>query len=96
MSEATDWTDHVSLFTMTTHNVSDAETHLSRLIDAALDGEDIILTRAGEPHVRLVPITTPAPRELGFVHVSTPDDRFDPLTEDELAAGRNQLHQHHD
>ena len=33
----------------------EAKTHLSRLVERALEGEEIILTRRGEPAVRLVP-----------------------------------------
>ena len=71
---------------MTTHNVADAKTHLSRLLDAALAGEDVILARAGTPLVRLVPVTAPTTRTLGFLRLAMPDTRFDPLDEDELAA----------
>jgi prevent-host-death family protein len=33
----------------------DAKTNLSRLVERALAGEEIVLTRRGEPAVRLVP-----------------------------------------
>jgi antitoxin (DNA-binding transcriptional repressor) of toxin-antitoxin stability system len=33
----------------------EAKTQLSRLVERALDGEEIVLTRRGEPAVRLVP-----------------------------------------
>jgi prevent-host-death family protein len=33
----------------------DAKTHLSQLVERALAGEEIVLTRRGEPAVRLVP-----------------------------------------
>jgi prevent-host-death family protein len=33
----------------------EAKTHLSRLVERALEGEEIVLTRRGEPAVRLVP-----------------------------------------
>ena len=33
----------------------EAKTLLSRLVERALDGEEIVLTRRGEPAVRLVP-----------------------------------------
>lgn len=33
----------------------DAKTHLSQLVERALGGEEIVLTRRGEPAVRLVP-----------------------------------------
>jgi prevent-host-death family protein len=35
-------------------NVHEAKTHLSRLIDRAAAGEEIIIARAGKPVVRLV------------------------------------------
>jgi prevent-host-death family protein len=37
-------------------NIYAAKTHLSRLIDAALRGEDVVIARDNEPVVRLVPI----------------------------------------
>lgn len=43
-------------------NLHYAKTHLSRLVDEALAGEDVVLARAGTPVVRLVPIE-PAKRE---------------------------------
>ena len=41
---------------MTTANVHQAKTNLSKLIDAALRGEDVIIARDGVPAVRLVPV----------------------------------------
>ncbi|CAN5294011.1 hypothetical protein BH23ACT9_BH23ACT9_06870 [soil metagenome] len=70
------------------HNVAEAKAQLSRLLDAALAGEEVILARAGTPLVRLVPITPPASRELGFLPMAMPDERFDVLDvldEDDLA-----------
>ena len=52
----------------TQFNVLEAKTQLSRLLDRAEAGEDIIIARAGHPVVRLTPITTrtlDAPRVLG-------------------------------
>jgi prevent-host-death family protein len=40
-------------------NMHEAKTNLSRLVERALAGEDIILARAGEPLVRLVPVVQP-------------------------------------
>lgn len=71
---------------MTMHNVADAKTHLSQLLDAAMKGEDVILARAGKPLVRLVPVTAPAARTLGFLDLPMPDERFDSLDGAELAA----------
>ncbi len=80
---------HVSLTNVTrSYNVAEAKAQLSRLLDAALAGEEVIIARAGRPLVRLVPVTPPASRELGFLPLSTPIERFDPLADDELAAWR--------
>jgi prevent-host-death family protein len=38
-------------------NIQAAKTHLSRLVEAAVQGEEIILAKAGKPMVRLVPYT---------------------------------------
>lgn len=52
---------------MQTSNLHQAKTHLSRLVDAALTGEEVIIARAGIPLVRLVPVTPPKrPRQLGL------------------------------
>lgn len=68
---------------MTIHNVAEAKAQLSRLLDAALAGEEVIVARAGRPLVRLVPLSTPPDRELGFLPMDVPDDVFAPLTGDE-------------
>lgn len=47
-------------------NVQEAKTHLSRLIDAAAAGEEIILGKHGKPLVRLSSYTALSqPRRLG-------------------------------
>lgn len=38
---------------MATYSVADAKNHLPRLIDEALDGEDVVITRHGKPVVEL-------------------------------------------
>jgi prevent-host-death family protein len=40
---------------MKTVNLHAAKTHLSRLVDA-VSGEDIVIAKAGQPLVRLVPV----------------------------------------
>ncbi len=67
-----------------TVNLYDAKTQLSRLVDRAAAGEDIIIARAGKPIVRLVPIEPVGPRMPGLLKgLIVPDALFDPLTEDE-------------
>lgn len=47
-------------------NVQEAKTHLSRLIDAAAEGEEIILGKHGKPMARLSSFAAPSePRRLG-------------------------------
>ncbi|MCG7363908.1 type II toxin-antitoxin system Phd/YefM family antitoxin [Roseomonas sp. ACRSG] len=41
---------------MQTVNIHAAKTHLSRLVDAAAAGEEILIARAGRPVARLVPL----------------------------------------
>ncbi len=69
-----------------TFNVHEAKTHLSRLLEEAVAGEDIVIAKAGKPKVRLVPVEEPPNRELGFMKgISLPDSFFfDPLPEEEL------------
>jgi prevent-host-death family protein len=45
-----------------TVNVHEAKTQFSRLIDAAHAGETILVAKAGNPLVRLVPLETDRPR----------------------------------
>ena len=49
-------------------NLHDAKTHLSRYVDQALAGEEVVIARAGKPLVKLVPLETQvAPRRGGFL-----------------------------
>ena len=51
---------------MKTVNIQEAKTHLSRLVEEAVAGEEIIIAKAGRPYVKLVPcLPERAPRELG-------------------------------
>jgi prevent-host-death family protein len=46
-------------------NLHAAKTHLSRLVDEAVHGEEIVIAKAGKPVVRLVPVATKR-RRTGF------------------------------
>jgi prevent-host-death family protein len=47
-------------------NVHQAKTHLSRLLRQVEQGEEVVISRAGKPLARLVPVNEPRrPRELG-------------------------------
>ena len=41
---------------MKTVNLHAAKTHLSRLVDEAAAGEEVVIAKAGKPMVRLVPL----------------------------------------
>jgi prevent-host-death family protein len=71
-------------------NVYEAKTQLSRLIDRAVAGEDVVISRAGTPMVRLVPVAAPPARRApgsarGQIRMA-PD--FDDLPEEVAAAFR--------
>jgi prevent-host-death family protein len=47
-------------------NIHEAKTHLSRLVDRAAAGEEIVIARAGKPVAKLVAFAARSPdRELG-------------------------------
>lgn len=46
---------------MTIVNIHQAKTHFSKLVDAVMLGEEIIIAKAGKPAAKLVPITTEKP-----------------------------------
>lgn len=71
---------------MTTVNIHDAKTHLSRLLDRVRAGEEIVIAKAGKPIARLVPAEAATPRKPGLAEGRVTDDFFEPLPEDELAA----------
>jgi prevent-host-death family protein len=53
---------------MTVRNVSQAKAELSALLVAAENGEDVVISRAGKPIARLVPIKVLSePRKLGVL-----------------------------
>jgi antitoxin (DNA-binding transcriptional repressor) of toxin-antitoxin stability system len=53
---------------MDSFNPYDAKTQLSRLVDRAAAGEEIIIAKAGRPVARLVPMgAATQPRPLGFM-----------------------------
>lgn len=72
---------------MATITVHKAKTQLSRLIEKACEGEEIIIARGKQPVVRLVPIDDkPKERKPGAWKgkISYTADAFDPLTDQEM------------
>lgn len=70
-------------------NVHEAKTHLSRLLDQAMAGEEIVIMRSGKPLVRLAPVeAAPARRIPGSAkgEFVVPDDFNAPLPDEILDA----------
>ena len=73
---------------MTTVNVHEAKSQLSRLLAQVEAGEEVIIARNGKPVARLAPVQMrgkPRPDVFKGKFV-LPDSFFDPLPEEELKA----------
>lgn len=74
-----------------TFNMHEAKTNLSRLVERAEAGEEIIIARDGKPRARLMPLPIQSgerrrPGRWKGLLDHIPDSAwFDPLPEDELA-----------
>ena len=69
---------------MTTVNIHEAKTHLSRLLARVHRGEEIIIAKAGEPYARLVSVLSGRKRCPGLAKGAVTDAFFEPLPEEEL------------
>ena len=67
-------------------SVHEAKTHLSKLIEAALKGEHVVITRHGEAVVEVIPARKKRVTfgSLAGLVGEPPEDLFDPLSEEEL------------
>lgn len=78
---------------METTNIHEAKTHLSRLVERAANGEEIIIAKAGKPMAKLVPYRRDnEPRKPGSMRgkIWMADD-FDELPEEIMAAFRGEM-----
>lgn len=71
---------------VTTVNIHEAKTHLSKLLARVERGEEIVIARAGKPVATLQPVRR-TPVQFGFLDMPAIPDSFffDPLTDEELA-----------
>ena len=67
-------------------NIHEAKTHLSRLVEEAATGDEIVIAKAGRPVARIVSLATPRERKLGVLKgkLNVPDDFDAPLPDDVL------------
>jgi len=75
---------------MTTVNIHEAKTHLSRLLEQVQAGKQFLIAKSGRPVARLVPLAdAPRPKKLGLLkgRLRVPA-RFD-ATVARRAAGRS-------
>jgi prevent-host-death family protein len=73
---------------MKTVTIHQAKTNLSKLIEKACRGEEIVIARGPEPVVRLVPVaTSKGGRKLGVLKgkLVVGSEFFEPLPSDELS-----------
>lgn len=73
---------------MTTVNIHEAKTHLSKLVDKAAKGESFIIAKAGRPLVKVTAIDAPVAskkKRFGFMagQFTVPDD-FDTMASAEI------------
>ncbi len=69
---------------MSVVNIHQAKTHLSRLVEEAVQGGEVIIARANKPLVKLVPIEeAQPPRRLGSAagQVRMSEDFDEPLAD---------------
>lgn len=69
-------------------NIHEAKTHLSRLIARVMNGENLVIAKAGKPVVQMSPYHEKkgAPQRIGFLkdeEILVPDD-FDRMGQDEI------------
>lgn len=69
---------------MKTVNMHEAKTHLSKLVEAATNGEPFVIAKAGKPMVKVVMIESATPKRTGFLkgQVDVPEDFDDMFTDD--------------
>ena len=72
---------------MKTFTIHEAKTNLSKLIEQACDGEEVVIARGPEPVVRLVPIAdVKGRRQPGALRgkLRVGPEFFEPLADEEL------------
>ena len=71
------------------HSIHDAKTNLSRLVERAIAGEEVVIARGKTPVAKLVPIDAKTPRrQFGVMkgRARVTSAFFEALPEEELAA----------
>ena len=85
-------------------NMHEAKTNLSALVRSALEGEDVVIARHGEPMVRLVPFHAPEGLRPVGLHRLPPEEATEgffeesirPISADEWSAWTEDIAPHED
>jgi prevent-host-death family protein len=75
---------------MATYNIYDAKAHFSKLVEQAMQGEEIVIAKAGKPVAKMVPIVKDEVKGkrkfgqnvLGITYIAPDFD--EPMSEEEL------------
>lgn len=71
------------------YNIHDAKSNLSKLIIQAIEGKEVVISKAGNPVVKLVRITSDKKknREIGIYQEKTKISKefFEPLSNEEIS-----------
>jgi prevent-host-death family protein len=65
-------------------NIHQAKTQLSKLVERASRGEEIVIAKAGKPIARLVPLDECRERRPGLVQGRLTEAFFEPLADDDV------------
>ncbi|MCL2128002.1 MAG: type II toxin-antitoxin system prevent-host-death family antitoxin [Treponema sp.] len=72
---------------MQQYNIHTAKTHLSALVEKAVQGEAFIIAKAGKPMVKVIPLTPQqaVQKRIGFLkgQIAVPSD-FDQMGQNEI------------
>lgn len=68
-------------------NIRQTKTHLSRLVEEAAAGAEVVIAKNGVPRAKLVPLTAPSALKFGLLKnkIRYPDDFDAPLPRELLA-----------
>jgi prevent-host-death family protein len=69
---------------MTIYNIHEAKTHFSKLLKLVLNGEEVVIAKAGKPVARILPVVKEMPRRVPGIDkgkVIIMPDFDDPLPE---------------
>jgi len=76
---------------MHTYNIQEAQSHLSEMLALALQGEEVVISRANQPLVKLTPIPVQKKSRIAGLHAGAVElgDGFDDPLPDAFWSGED-------